>query len=238
VKHQPIEHDQTAAILSAINQPDLGQLLECVVAFSKHLGVQSKDECWAASLKAVFGASQVSLSNEQHNVSQPTLPEDAKAGEVWIKSGKGFCPTSQMAADANCDCLAFVLENTAKSQAVIRLDFATAPNLALLEKMTSVAVALSHLWQDQGSATSPEGVTHQDILAADNPYSLTRSETRVCYALKEGMRPALIAEHLGVGIATIRTHLSNIYAKTDLPSQTAVVRQLTMEATPTREAAQ
>lgn len=65
-----------------------------------------------------------------------------------------------------------------------------------------------------------------DLLAPSNPAGLTRSEFRVCMLLKRGLRPAAVRKELEVSQSTLRTHLRNIYAKTETEGQVDLVFRL------------
>jgi len=58
-------------------------------------------------------------------------------------------------------------------------------------------------------------------------YGLTPSETRVLLAIVEGKSPRAIAAAQGVGLPTVRTHLSRLYDKTGTAGQGDVVRLVT-----------
>lgn len=64
------------------------------------------------------------------------------------------------------------------------------------------------------------------ILADDNPYGLSRSEMRVCELLGQGLRAHAASAALQVSVATVRTHLRNIYAKTGLAGMIEVMHHL------------
>lgn len=64
---------------------------------------------------------------------------------------------------------------------------------------------------------------HSHILSPDNPYALSRSQQRVCQLLAAGQKASDIADLLGVSITTVRSHLSNIYAKTGTSGQFEVM---------------
>ncbi|TMM54632.1 helix-turn-helix transcriptional regulator [Sulfitobacter sabulilitoris] len=64
------------------------------------------------------------------------------------------------------------------------------------------------------------------ILGGFNPYNLSRSEQRVCHLLAGGLKPREMAQELNVSIATIRTHLRNVYAKTGASGQVEVMARL------------
>ncbi len=57
-------------------------------------------------------------------------------------------------------------------------------------------------------------------------HGLTQAETRVLQALTEGLHPTAIAESFGVGIATIRSQIGCIRAKTHADSIGALLRQV------------
>jgi DNA-binding CsgD family transcriptional regulator len=58
-------------------------------------------------------------------------------------------------------------------------------------------------------------------------YGLTPSETRVLMGIVDGRSPRAIAAAQGVGLPTVRTHLSRLYDKTGTTGQTDVVRLVT-----------
>lgn len=61
------------------------------------------------------------------------------------------------------------------------------------------------------------------VLSPDNPYALSRSQMRICQLLAAGQRPADIARLMQVSITTVRSHLRNIYAKTNTAGQFEVI---------------
>lgn len=98
-----------------------------------------------------------------------------------------------------------------------------------------LAAELAFLWctRKKGLVARVLGVEdHSDclencpLLAPENPYRLTRAEARVCKSLADGLKPGEITERLGCSMATVRTHLRNIYSKTGLDGMVAVVHKL------------
>jgi DNA-binding CsgD family transcriptional regulator len=61
------------------------------------------------------------------------------------------------------------------------------------------------------------------ILGPDNPAGLSRAEQRVCRLLVGGDTARDIADVLGLSLATIRTHLRNIYSKTGTDGQLRLI---------------
>ncbi|MCU9840236.1 helix-turn-helix transcriptional regulator [Ruegeria sp. WL0004] len=65
-----------------------------------------------------------------------------------------------------------------------------------------------------------------DILSAENPFKLSRAEYRVCLLLSRGLNNKAVLSELSITMATLRTHLGNIYAKTGAASQFELVHLL------------
>jgi len=68
------------------------------------------------------------------------------------------------------------------------------------------------------------------ILSAENPARLSRAEYRVCLKLSRGRTLESAQCELGVTRATIRTHLRNIYAKTNTSCQSELINRLLASA--------
>ena len=64
------------------------------------------------------------------------------------------------------------------------------------------------------------------ILGADNPLRLSRAEFRVCLMLGNGLMVQAVAKELALSEATVRTHLRNIYSKTECNSLAELVFRL------------
>ena len=63
-------------------------------------------------------------------------------------------------------------------------------------------------------------------------YGLTTAEARTARALASGHAPREIAAELGVGLATVRTHLHRVFEKTGTASQADLVRLLLTSGSP------
>ena len=66
------------------------------------------------------------------------------------------------------------------------------------------------------------------VLSVENPYRLSRAEFRVCLLMSKGMTRVNLIHSLGITPSTLRTHLRNIYAKTDTHSEADLLRVLMM----------
>jgi len=78
-----------------------------------------------------------------------------------------------------------------------------------------------------GKQSSSIGV---DAVAA--AFNLTPAEIRTLERLLGGSSPAEIADELGVALPTVRTHLSNIFAKTGTARQLDLVLMAVQLTTP------
>ena len=64
------------------------------------------------------------------------------------------------------------------------------------------------------------------ILGAENPLRLSRAEFRVCLLLSNGLMVQAVAKELALSEATVRTHLRNIYSKSECNSLAELVFRL------------
>jgi len=64
------------------------------------------------------------------------------------------------------------------------------------------------------------------ILGTSNPARLSRAEFRVCLMLSKGLTARRVREELGICRSTLRTHLRNIYHKTETENFAELVYQL------------
>jgi len=70
------------------------------------------------------------------------------------------------------------------------------------------------------------------LLAIDNPAHLSRAEFRVCLLLSRGLSVAGVCAELSLAETTIRSHLRNIYAKTETSSLAELIFCLVGPAQP------
>lgn len=64
------------------------------------------------------------------------------------------------------------------------------------------------------------------IMSMDNPARLSRAEYRVCLMLSRGQSFEKVRTELNVSKSTLRTHLKNIYAKTETDNQSELLYKL------------
>ena len=73
---------------------------------------------------------------------------------------------------------------------------------------TVINKRLSHDLERPGTTTTP-------LLSISNPARLSRAEFRVCLVLSRGLSVLGVSAELSLSEATVRSHLRNIYAKTE-----------------------
>lgn len=69
---------------------------------------------------------------------------------------------------------------------------------------------------------------HLAVQCYARSHGLTPAESRVLEALCDGLDPRAVAEHHGVGLATVRTQIGHIRAKTGAASIRELVRQVSV----------
>ncbi|MFD2739582.1 LuxR C-terminal-related transcriptional regulator [Sulfitobacter aestuarii] len=167
-------------------------------------------------------------------------------GRLWqlsdMRGDPGFAASSAATTIAQSAglhelCL-IVLDCTKNGLDMIALDFDRDPDLHPQLPLTLIAQALAEGWARRmpglAAAMAPgpaPGATpprqphpdSADILGSDNPCGLSRAEQRVCRLLLRGDKAAQIATALNLRVATVRSHLRSIYAKSGTDGQVALI---------------
>ncbi|CAD0185915.1 response regulator [Ruegeria sp. THAF57] len=120
----------------------------------------------------------------------------------------------------------------------LELHFGQTPEPGFKEAIEQIAPQLSETYQSrrpglvtealsrQTVSTIRKSTTDTPILSTGNPAGLTRAEWRVCALVSRGISPQGIGTELGIGPATVRTHLKHIYSKTGLDNFHMLARRL------------
>lgn len=130
----------------------------------------------------------------------------------------------------------------------LELQFRTQPLQHNLDLLTILAGALVTCWRRRSpglaerrliqsklrAVDSSTGKSTVAILDVSNPAKLSRSEFRVCSMLQNGMTVKVIAASLSLSEATIRSHLSSIFAKTGTACQVELLGLLNVRKTTAR----
>ena len=120
-----------------------------------------------------------------------------------------------------------------------------APSSAVSELLHVLAPVLSNIWARRKPGAAAAAIGEQarnrrakhdvlrdpEILGFENHFGLSRSESSVCSLIRDGLKPRQIGEELGVSIATVRSHLRGIYAKTETSGQVELLHRLSQETT-------
>lgn len=135
------------------------------------------------------------------------------------------------------DFMVLVLASGATTRDHIELHFRDRLSPAALASFEMILPTMARTWaaRQVGLVTRcvvnhrrPEPTAHDaaHLLSITNPARLSRAEFRVCLLLSKGLSALRIADELSVSEATIRTHLRNIYAKTDTTGLPELVYRL------------
>lgn len=165
----------------------------------------------------------------------------ARPGSLWSRSMLEEVPAPDLAD--------FHTARHLREMAVIPLDsnpqFIDILELHFSEKLrplqqhvlSTLAPVLSRTWQNRAQGLFTEALLRQmpradrtctaPILSTENPAKLSRAEFRVGLLLGRGLTPELIREDLGIRESTLRSHLGNLYAKTDSANLSELVFRLT-----------
>ncbi|MCA0272122.1 MAG: helix-turn-helix transcriptional regulator [Proteobacteria bacterium] len=133
--------------------------------------------------------------------------------------------------------MAVVLESGATTRDHIELHFRDPLSSADIASIEAILPTMARTWSARqvGLVTRciinhrrPETRVPErmPLLSITNPAHLSRAEFRVCLLLSRGLSPQSIADELTVSDTTIRTHLRNIYAKTETTGMPDLVYNL------------
>lgn len=171
------------------------------------------------------------------------------AGSIWrlsgLKDDTGFATSPAgrewLPRTDLVEVSLIVLEQTRDHLDVIEIQFEQPPNRHRDIPTTMITGSMAEAWaaresglisrliaangRTRGSALAA-GRSAGGILGSGNPCGLSRGEQRVCHLLASGLKAAEISTTLGVSIATVRTHLRNIYSKTGTSGQVEVMVRL------------
>lgn len=119
---------------------------------------------------------------------------------------------------------------------VINLFFSQLPAAEEIALVEALAPALAASWDRRNPAALPvarraglaviPGTEEEPLLGVANPAGLTRAEFRICTLLSEGVAARDLTDALGISESTLRSHLRNIYAKTDTTGQAGLIHRL------------
>lgn len=157
----------------------------------------------------------------------------AGGGSLWIasrdlRSGAGE-PGDWMAARGLSDLGVIVLSRAGSRRDHLELHFRERLSSGQEQLLHFFAPAIARAWSGRrngGMSDSPEvagarggrsnpKLDSEPLLGPSNPAKLSRAEFRVCLLLSRGCSVQGVCEELSLAEATVRSHLRNIYAKTE-----------------------
>lgn len=174
-----------------------------------------------------------------------------RAGSVWrysdIVDGLLVTPGSRLTqwfrANRITEVCAILLSSERDGAHVLNLLFALPPSAEVLALLDALAPALAGAWDRRNPAVLPasrrsglsvvgDEAEEAPLLGVGNPAGLTRAEFRICALLSEGVAARDLPEALGISESTLRSHLRNIYAKTETTGQAGLIHRLMKHAAP------
>lgn len=156
--------------------------------------------------------------------------DKARPGTTWFKSMidinadpalENFHSRRKMA-----ELVVIPLATTDQSIDFLEFHFAGKPQAHHQALLNMLAETLTRTWQNRAPGLFTDALLRVQtvnkvcqpgvpILSMENPARLSRAEYRVCVMLNRGKSTEGVREELGISNSTLRTHLRNIYAKTD-----------------------
>lgn len=205
-----------------------------------------KDRAWpvAAASRPFEGRRAQISSGALARYLRDTALETLIPGSMWhlsrMRRRPGFrdTPGFQEWADKPeiCEVIVIVLEAGPKHIDYIEMSFDTAPKPSRELPASIISTALADSWSLRApglisrsirnfgrSRSQTRAEPDCGILSSANPCALSRAEQRVCRLLAAGAKARDIAEALRLSVATVRTHLRNIYAKTGTSGQVELI---------------
>jgi len=129
-----------------------------------------------------------------------------------------------------------VLADRSDQLDVLEIIYDAAPDISPEVPPMLVTMALAEAWTLRApglitrltlsNVRSRAGATQaaaSSILSSNNPCGLSRAEQRVCQLLVTGKKAKDIGETLRLSVPTVRTHLRNIYSKTQTRGQVDLI---------------
>ncbi len=165
----------------------------------------------------------------------------AKVGSVWFASFAADESTSAIERINRQSGLAetavFVISQDKKWTHLLELGFRNRFTTAKARAITALAGTLAQTWaaRSPGLFTSallqnrpakPNRAFAAPILSDSNPARLSRAEFRLCLLLSDGLSLERVQEELNIKAATLRSHLRQIRAKTDVSNTNELVHSL------------
>lgn len=167
--------------------------------------------------------------------------DSARIGSVWRGTDEDFATTERLASIFRnwrlAETLVIPLHRKKGWCDFLELHFCHPVPDRFIDQLEQLGPVLAGCWKDRSPGlfacsslsrrpARPGAAGHLPILSTENPCRLSRAEYRVCLMLSRGLNNKALLSELSVSMATLRTHLRNIYAKTDCASQPELIHKL------------
>lgn len=165
----------------------------------------------------------------------------AKAGTVWSGTAEDFEDQDPLRLVFRyrrlAETIVIPLARQGSSGDFLELHFAHPVSTTLLSHLEFLGPVLADCWKARALGlfsdmllsrrrTKSHAPARAAILGTENPCRLSRAEYRVCLLLSRGLNNQSVLAALSITMATLRTHLRNIYAKTGTASQSELIHLL------------
>ena len=172
----------------------------------------------------------------------------ARARSVWYMSefDQKLCIDADSGArlrfgdDRTREIAVVVLDPSNRVSDLLELRFTRLLSAEEMKSLSMLAGILSQVWQRRRANVISDSIAaHQrrldrseecrtggSVLDAANPAGLSKAEYRVCMLMTHGLSAKLISRRLQVSESTVRSHLRNIYAKTEASGQRELMYRL------------
>lgn len=167
----------------------------------------------------------------------------AKPGTIWMARTSDFEHDTRLHAPLRhrqlVQTIVIALQRNGATSDFLELHFPEEISPELNDQLTMLGPVLSESWKSRKMGILSHNVLdalernrknntnpHKDVLAVDNPCRLSRAEYRVCLMLSRGLDKTALLDELSISLSTLRSHMRNIYAKTDTHSQSELLQLL------------
>lgn len=167
--------------------------------------------------------------------------DKAKPGAIWYKSmsGEEADPALDRFHSARklVELAVIPLSSGKQHTDFLELHFSARPGAVQQALLNIISGTLVRTWTNRSPGLYAEACLREQraarkdgvqahLLSMENPAQLSRAEYRVCVLLSKGQPAKRVQSDLGISKSTMRTHLRNIYAKTQTSNMSELVYQL------------
>ena len=230
---------------------------EALESIAKAIGADAAAVCRVPSADGPQGGSlfydskpaepgQMRLKQSFANAVLGGYLDKAKPGMIWYKSMSGHSDNPALdhfhQSRGLTDLAVIPLTSGGGATDCLEFHFARQPGPVQQALLNTIAGTFVRTWSNRAAGLYMEAclsnrrartaaVPDAPLLSMENPAHLSRAEYRVCVLLSKGQTANRIMRQLGISNSTLRTHLRNIYAKTETANMSELVyRLVAMEA--------